>query len=60
MAIRRDKIGGGKVGGKSAGLLLAARILDKLGDETLRRDIIIPRSFFLGADLIYVFMTSTA
>jgi hypothetical protein len=65
--IRKHKIGGGKVGGKSAGLLLAARILDKLGEnealrqsregEALRRDIIIPRSFFLGADLIYVFMT---
>jgi len=55
--IRKHKIGGGKVGGKSAGLLLAARILEKLGDEPLRAAIHIPKSYFLGADLIYVFMT---
>jgi hypothetical protein len=55
--IRQHKIGEGKIGGKSAGMLLAARILSKVGDEDLRSSLEIPESYFLGADLTYMFMT---
>jgi hypothetical protein len=56
--IRKRKIGYGKIGGKAAGLLLAARILNTLGDETLKASLFIPESYFLGSDLIYVFMSA--
>jgi hypothetical protein len=56
--IRKRKIGYGKIGGKAAGLLLAARILNSLGDETLKASLFIPESYFLGSDLIYVFMSA--
>jgi hypothetical protein len=55
--IRRRKIGEGKIGGKAAGMLLAARILDDTGDEDIRKCLRIPESYFLGADLTYMFMT---
>jgi len=55
--IRRRKVGPGKIGGKSAGMLLAARILEVKGDEVLRSRIRIPESYFLGADLMYAFMS---
>jgi hypothetical protein len=54
--IRRRKIGQGKIGGKSAGMLLAARILNEVGDETLRSSIQIPVSYYLGADVFNTFM----
>jgi hypothetical protein len=54
--IRRRKIGEGKIGGKSAGMLLACRILSLVGDEDLRQNTSIPESYFLGADLTYHFM----
>jgi hypothetical protein len=53
--IRMRKIGQGKIGGKSAGMLLAARILNEVGDEELRSCLRIPESYFLGADLTYTF-----
>jgi hypothetical protein len=55
--IRRRKIGEGKIGGKAAGMLLAARILNDMGDADLQECLRIPESFFLGADLTYMFMT---
>jgi hypothetical protein len=55
--IRKRKIGGGKIGGKSAGMLLAVRILNSVGSEELRRMITIPESYFLGADVTYRFMS---
>lgn len=55
--IRQRKIGHGKIGGKSAGMLLAARILDEAGDEELRACLRIPESYFIGADLLYDYMT---
>lgn len=55
--IRERKIGQGKVGGKSAGMLLAARILNEVGDDELRARIRIPESYFIGADLTYGFMS---
>lgn len=55
--IRKRKIGGGKIGGKSAGMLLAVRILNSVGSEELRRMITIPESYFLGADVTYRYMS---
>jgi len=54
--IRQRKIGQGKIGGKSAGMLLAARILIEAGDEEIRSCLRIPESYFIGADFTYDFM----
>ena len=54
--IRTHKIGMGKIGGKSAGMLLAARILLETADEEIRSCIKLPESYFIGADLTYTFM----
>jgi hypothetical protein len=54
--IQRRKIGTGKIGGKAAGMLLAARILSEMADEDIRQNICIPESYFLGADVMYAFM----
>lgn len=54
--IRNRKIGGGKIGGKAAGMLLAWRILQEVADDDLRSHIRIPESYFVGADLTYTFM----
>lgn len=54
--IRLHKIGQGKIGGKSAGMLLAARILTEVGDDDVRAALRLPESFFIGADLTYTFM----
>ncbi len=54
--IRRRKIGTGKIGGKAAGMLLAARILSEVADDDIRQNIRIPESYFLGADVMYAFM----
>jgi hypothetical protein len=54
--IYQHKIGYGKIGGKSAGMLLAARILNEVADETLKAGIQVPESYFLGSDLMYIFM----
>jgi hypothetical protein len=55
--IRRRKIGEGKIGGKAAGMLLAARILSEVANEEIRSHLHIPESYFLGADLTYMYMT---
>ncbi|MCK5429809.1 MAG: hypothetical protein KAI94_10090, partial [Anaerolineales bacterium] len=55
--IRQRKIGQGKIGGKSAGMLLAARILVEVGDDEIRSSLRIPESYFIGADITYDFMT---
>ncbi|HVN54848.1 MAG TPA: PEP/pyruvate-binding domain-containing protein [Anaerolineaceae bacterium] len=55
--IRRRKIGAGRIGGKAAGMLLAARILNQAGGEALRARITLPDSYFLGSDLLYTFMS---
>ena len=54
--IRNRKIGGGKIGGKSAGMLLAKRILDEVSSEDILQQISIPDSYFLGSDVNYRFM----
>jgi hypothetical protein len=56
--IYRRRIGAGKIGGKSAGLLLAWRILqqpDPQTGEDLSEAIEIPDSYFLGTEVLYEF-----
>lgn len=55
--IYQRRIGFGRVGGKSAGMLLAGRILGEVASEALKASIQIPESFFLGSDLMYIFMS---
>jgi len=50
------KIGNGKIGGKAAGLVLATRILESVADPELKAVLDTPVSYFLGSDLIYIFM----
>jgi hypothetical protein len=54
--IRQRKIGGGKIGGKAAGMLLAYRILEEIASEEIRQHLTIPESYYLGADVTYQFM----
>jgi len=53
--IHLRRIGNGKIGGKSAGMLLAARILQDVADKDILETISVPESYFLGSDLIYIF-----
>jgi hypothetical protein len=56
--IARRRIGQGKIGGKAAGMMLAWKIL-RQGDPTdsldLRKRVVIPDSYFIGADVFYRF-----
>lgn len=54
--IQKRKIGYGKIGGKAAGMMLATCILNEVADEDVRSCIRIPESYFLGSDLIYLFV----
>jgi hypothetical protein len=56
--IRRHKIGPGRIGGKAAGMLLAARILQEVADPGLRGCLRTPDSYFIGSDLMYTFMST--
>ena len=56
--IYRRRIGAGKIGGKSAGLLLAWKILriaDKKSGQSLNATVEIPDSYFVGTEVIYEF-----
>ncbi|MBL8101603.1 MAG: hypothetical protein JNM02_03660 [Anaerolineales bacterium] len=55
--IRRRKIGGGKIGGKAAGMLLALRILKETAPAEIRENFRIPVSYYLGSDVFYNFLT---
>ncbi|MBN2677405.1 MAG: PEP/pyruvate-binding domain-containing protein [Anaerolineaceae bacterium] len=55
--IRKHRIGPGRIGGKAAGMLLASTIIKSVGDKELIDSVNIPKSFFVGADLFYVFMS---
>jgi hypothetical protein len=55
--IRQRKIGQGKVGGKAAGMLLAARILNEVAPPEVRDCIHTPTSYYLGSDVMYSFMS---
>jgi hypothetical protein len=54
--ILRHRIGFGRIGGKSAGMLLAGSILGQVAGERVRSSVRVPESFFLGSDLMYIFM----
>ena len=53
--ILERRIGTGKIGGKSAGLLLAYKILQNTAPEIFEK-INLPRSYFIGADVFYDFL----
>jgi hypothetical protein len=54
--IYQRRLGFGRIGGKAAGMLLAGRILMEVASEETQAAIRIPESFFLGSDLMYIFM----
>src|SRR3972149_2081613 len=54
--IRSRRIGNGKIGGKAAGMLLAYKIMQKAAPE-LARQINLPDSYFIGADVFYDFIS---
>ena len=56
--IQSKKIGRGKIGGKSAGMLLSHRIIQDTISEELKEHIRIPESYFLAADVMYAFMAT--
>jgi hypothetical protein len=55
--IQQRKIGYGRIGGKAAGMLLACTILRQAGDEAILRSLKTPESYFVGADVMYDFMS---
>ncbi len=54
--IYHHRIGFGRIGGKSAGMLLAGRILEQVGSAELGQHVHVPESFFIGSELMYIFM----
>ncbi len=56
--IRKRKIGYGKIGGKSAGMMLAYRILLEAASPALKESIRIPVSYFLASDVFYSFLAT--
>jgi hypothetical protein len=54
--ILERRIGTGKIGGKSAGLLLAYKILQSTASEIFDQ-INLPQSYFIGADVFYDFLS---
>jgi len=55
--IRMRKIGGGKIGGKAAGMLLAMRVLKEVAPSEVRDRFQLPVSYYLGSDVFYNFLT---
>ena len=53
--ILESRIGTGKIGGKSAGMLLAYKILQNTAPDIFSQ-VHLPRSYFIGADVFYDFM----
>lgn len=56
ISINNHRIGSGRIGGKSAGMILAQRILMEHGDEDIKQHVQIPDSYYLAADVFYAFM----
>ena len=54
--IRRRRISAGRIGGKAAGMLLAARVLKEVAGPDLQACLHRPESYFIGSDLMYSFM----
>lgn len=55
--IYQHRIGYGRIGGKSAGMLLASRILNEVAEDEIKACLKTPESYFLGSELIYIFMS---
>ena len=53
--VLEHRIGTGKIGGKAAGMLLAYKILQSTAPEIFKQ-IVLPRSYFVGANVFYDFM----
>ncbi|HTX92600.1 MAG TPA: PEP/pyruvate-binding domain-containing protein [Anaerolineales bacterium] len=53
--VLQHRIGTGKVGGKAAGMLLAYKILENTAGEIFEQ-VVLPRSYFVGANVFYDFM----
>jgi len=59
--IRAHRIGRGKIGGKAAGLMLAHKVIQRLGAEggiDAQRLVTMPESWFLSSDVFYDFHAS--
>ncbi len=57
--VRARRIGRGKIGGKAAGMLLAWKLLHQIGTKDgvdFREQVVIPESYFVGADVFYDFL----
>ncbi len=57
--IYERQIGGGKIGGKAAGILLSLAILKQKGDTIgpdINDSVAIPESYFIGSEIIYEFI----
>ena len=54
-AIRKHRIGRGKIGGKAAGIELARAILTRSADDEILSRVNFPKSWFLAADVFYRF-----
>ena len=57
MEVRRHKIGHGRIGGKAAGMLLAARILKGSTRNEVCQCLRTPESYYMGSDLLYTFIS---
>jgi hypothetical protein len=57
--IRNRTIGEGKIGGKAAGMLLAARILSEVAPDEIRKYIRTPDSYYLGSGVMYEMMENS-
>ncbi len=55
--IYNRKIGYGKIGGKSAGMILAYRILQEVAPPEVKNAFQIPHSYFLASDVFYTFLS---
>jgi hypothetical protein len=53
--VLEHRIGTGKIGGKAAGMLLAYKILQNTAPEIFKQ-VVLPRSYFVGANVFYDFM----
>ena len=53
--VMQHRIGTGKIGGKAAGMLLAYKILQNTAPD-LMSQIVLPKSYFVGANVFYDFM----
>ena len=54
--IQARRVGSGKIGGKAGGMLLAWKILQTAAPQWAER-VILPQSYFVGADVFYDFLT---